>query len=70
MSKKTRTPVFVVITEDRYDVFGDPDSLWHGYLKAIIEAKGGPKNTVKPGAYSFTVERRGFKIYSVLKPME
>ena len=64
-----RKPVYVHVTETRYDIFGEPSNFWNAYYTAIIKKLGIAKN-VEPGWYTFDVERRGFSFYTKLLPIE
>lgn len=65
MSKKT-SPLLVVVTEDRYDMYGT--SFRHKLLAKILQRQGGISNTVEPGTYEFNVMRKGFSSYATLHP--
>lgn len=70
--KKHKRGLKVVISETEdttlYHVYGDLNKLYHKYLSAIVESKGGFKSNLRPGVYEYRLKRKGFKVYSRLSP--
>jgi hypothetical protein len=59
---RNKAPLLVVVTESRYEMFGEPNprTLW---LSKLLKAQGGISDVVEPGTYEFNARRKGlFKI--------
>lgn len=65
-----KTPLHIVVSENRWDAFGVPSSRRQWWLFTILKSMGGISETVSPGNYHFNVERRGFKLFTTLDPIE
>jgi len=65
-----RTPIKIVVTDSRYDAFGDPFDWWHVFLMKTLTNIGGINETVEPGEYEFNVLFKGLRMYSSLTPMK
>lgn len=65
-----KTPLHIVVSENRWDAFGVPSSWRQWWLFATLKSNGGISDTVPPGNYHYNVERRGFKLLVTLDPIE
>jgi hypothetical protein len=58
--KLDRKPVYVVVTDNRYDILG-PLTRRSARLVSIIKNAGGVSDSVEMGVYEFNVRRKGLK---------
>ena len=65
-----KTPLYIVVSENRWDAIGVPSSRRQRWLFATLKSLGGISDTVPPGNYYFNVERRGFNLFATLDPIE
>ena len=65
-----KTPLHIVVSENRWDAFGVPSSWRQWWLFATQKSMGGISETVSPGNYHFNVERRGFNLFATLDRIE
>jgi len=55
MTKKKPSPLYVEVTEGRYDMYGTPTRR-NKQLAAILKRIGGVNESVPPGTYIFDVK--------------
>ena len=63
-----RTPIKIVVTDTRYDTYGDPYNWWHVFLEKMLSQAGGINESVEPGEYEFNVVFKGLRMCSNLVP--
>lgn len=66
MTRKSSSPIHVIVSETRWDAFGA--DRFSGYFKFAILKLMGVSNTVPPGEYTFDVKRVGLKLVCSLTP--
>lgn len=64
---KTFGPLSIVVENGHWGAFGDATSWKNRFAMKLLENAGGISDTVEDGWYQFTVERRGWTLYTNLQ---
>lgn len=59
-------PLTIIVTEDRWEAYGDPTYSWHKYLYDYLVENGGINESVSPGEYTFNIVRKQYGVYAEL----
>lgn len=65
-----KKPFYVIVTEDRYDMIGDPTSKVNKMKANLIKKAGGVSDTVAPGTYDFQLVHKGLMLVADFVPTE
>ena len=66
MTRKSSSPIHVIVSETHWDAFGA--ETVSSYFKYALLKRNGVSNTVPPGEYTFDVKRRGLKLVGIFTP--
>jgi len=67
---KNKSPVIIVVEDNRWECLGDPANSRHKFLYETLVRQGGIAESVPDGKYEYNVMRKGFRLVASLEPIQ